>query len=61
MFLDLDLVPFIKDQTQLNALNQEVCENDWKNPGLQSAVQFAWAVSLRTVAQHHLTQEGKSA
>lgn len=42
-----DTLPVFRDRSLISSIHSEIMKNDWSNPSLGAAVQFAWAVFLR--------------
>ncbi len=47
MFGEEHLMPVLSDNSLIPTLHKLVCKDDWSNPSIGAAVQFAWGIFLR--------------
>uniref|UniRef100_A0A914WFP5 Uncharacterized protein n=1 Tax=Plectus sambesii TaxID=2011161 RepID=A0A914WFP5_9BILA len=53
---ELGMFPVATQPQFIQAIQREICELQWKDAGLRATLQMGWAVSMRSLAQHHWTQ-----
>jgi len=54
-------LPIISDQMLATAVHRELCQTtiDWGFPGLLATLRLAWAITIRSLSQYHLTTAGQ--